>query len=46
MKDTLSSSSHPVEVTREGNIVQTPTHLDEKAPAISAKVKKKVYKKK
>ena len=44
MKDTLSSSSHPVEVTREGNIVQTPTHLDEKAP-ISAKVKKTLQKK-
>jgi len=45
MKDTLSSSSHPVEVTREGNIVQTPTRLDEKAPAISAKVKKTIQKK-
>ena len=45
MKDTLSSSSHPVEVTREGNIVQTPTYLNEKAPAISAKVKKTLQKK-
>ena len=41
IKAVLDTTSTEAEVTREGNIVMTPTYLDnEKAPAISEKVKK------
>ena len=42
---TLSTQTMPVEITREGDIVLTPSYLDEEKAPISEKVKKTLQKK-